>query len=377
MFIGRSFLQKRNRIVPEILARHFLVYCFTPSSGDANRMRRQGVLSDIDIGGRKQSGGVSLVRHPALFERNLTLLFMPLVGISLARTRPDVIVMNGYFSLTGLVVGLFCSLTRRPLIAIVALNPTLPYSRRKLLIYRVLLSMTARVVVLTENARKRMVSEVGLPATKVFVTQEAGVRPRAEPPVDSREVRLLYAGRLVPQKGLRYLFDAVRELRQDGVSVDTTVVGEGPLFASLERFAREKGLTNVRLVGFVRRDELDRIYSESNVFVYPSCRTRNWEEQFGYSVLEAMAKGNAVIATRCGALPEVIGEAGLYVPEKSYPALVETIRRLALDKDLLLSLRRKAAQRAMNWSLESVSEKWLLLIRATIPERRGKTRISP
>lgn len=70
-----------------------------------------------------------------------------------------------------------------------------------------------------------------------------------------------------------------------------------------------------------------------DVTAVPSLTTASWKEQFGRSVVESMACGVPVVASDSGSLPEVIGGAGLVVPEKSSSALAKVLQRLAQNPD--------------------------------------------
>lgn len=139
-------------------------------------------------------------------------------------------------------------------------------------------------------------------------------------------------GRLVPQKGHRYLIEAVRRMASAGEDVALAIVGEGPLLGRLEEqvAAAELG-RRVFFIGF-RRDIPD-LLAAFDVFVLPSL----WEG-FGLVLLEAMAARRAIVASRVSAIPEVVedGVSGVLVPPADPKALAEA----------LLALRHDAARRA-------------------------------
>jgi len=84
-----------------------------------------------------------------------------------------------------------------------------------------------------------------------------------------------------------------------------------------KKFFEENGLKKfVDFKGYVNEEELKKCFEISDVIVYPSIKMKNWEEQFGYSVLEGMSNGLASIVTDCGSLPELVGDAGIIVPQK-------------------------------------------------------------
>ena len=144
-----------------------------------------------------------------------------------------------------------------------------------------------------------------------------------------------YAGRLVPEKGLGTLLDARR--RVPGVMLH--LAGDGPL---ADVIGRER---DTRLLGTLPRSELGRFWSGIDALVIPSLTTRKWAEQFGRVIVEAMAAGTPVIGSSSGAIPEVIGDAGLVVPEGDAAALAVAIRTLRDDPELRRDLITRGVER--------------------------------
>ena len=135
--------------------------------------------------------------------------------------------------------------------------------------------------------------------------------------------RLVAAGgRLTPEKGFHDLLEAADALPAD---VDLVVVGDGPERARLESLrARLRTGARMRLAG-QRSDAADCV-AAADVCVVPS----RWEEAFCLAAAEALARGRPLVATRVGAIPELVRDevTGLLVPPASPPALAGAIRRL-------------------------------------------------
>jgi glycosyltransferase involved in cell wall biosynthesis len=81
--------------------------------------------------------------------------------------------------------------------------------------------------------------------------------------------------------------------------------------------------------------------------VVPSLTRGNWKEQFGRVIVEAMACGVPVIGSSSGAIPDVIGDAGLIVPEGDVRALADGLRRLMHDPDLRRRMGGQGRQRVL------------------------------
>jgi glycosyltransferase involved in cell wall biosynthesis len=105
-------------------------------------------------------------------------------------------------------------------------------------------------------------------------------------------------------------------------------------------------LPSVRMPGY---------YQGLDALVVPSLTRGNWKEQFGRVIVEAMACGVPVIGSSSGAIPDVIGEAGLIVPEGDVRALADGLRRLAHHPDL----RRRMAERGRQRVLERYTQAYV------------------
>lgn len=141
-----------------------------------------------------------------------------------------------------------------------------------------------------------------------------------------------YAGRLVEEKGLMDLLEALPFCDQ---SVSLLLVGSGDFREKLEKRAHELSLsTRLRFTGSVAGAELPVLMNAMNVFALPSRTTPRWKEQFGRVIIEANSCLVPVIGSSSGAIPDVIGDAGLVFPEGDARALANAIETLRLDPEL-------------------------------------------
>jgi glycosyltransferase involved in cell wall biosynthesis len=136
-----------------------------------------------------------------------------------------------------------------------------------------------------------------------------------------------YAGRLVPEKGVDLLLEAAAELPG---AWRVEVLGSGPEQARLEALAARLGVADrVRFTAWMPSDQMPDFYRRISALVIPSRTRPNWKEQFGRVIIEAMACGTPVIGADSGAIPEVIGQAGLVFPEDDRASLRDAIEKLA------------------------------------------------
>jgi glycosyltransferase involved in cell wall biosynthesis len=148
-----------------------------------------------------------------------------------------------------------------------------------------------------------------------------------------------YAGRLVEEKGVDLLLEAASGL-PGGWRLD--VLGSGPAQAELETLAGRLGIANrVTYTAWTSSDRMPDFYRRVDVLAVPSRTRPNWKEQFGRVIVEAMACGTPVVGSDSGAIPEVIGEAGLVFPEDGEEALRGALARLMEDTALWARLSAK------------------------------------
>ena len=154
-----------------------------------------------------------------------------------------------------------------------------------------------------------------------------------------------YAGRLVPEKGLRVLMNALDIFKGQ---FDLLVVGSG----EMEDELRVWGSTlptgkNLHLHKSVPHAQIPEFMQAMDVFVLPSLTTSHWKEQFGHVLIEAMACEVAVIGSNSAEIPNVIGSSGIVVPEGDSNRLCDALQQLSENKPERLDLANKGRLRAV------------------------------
>ena len=148
---------------------------------------------------------------------------------------------------------------------------------------------------------------------------------------------VLFVGRLVERKGVRYLIDAVQRMAPER-RARLVIIGDGPERKRLEDQVRRAGLEGrVEVRGRVSDRELRQAYADSNVFVLPAIvDTRGDTEGLGVVLLEAMVYRIPVVASDLGGITDIVthGETGLLVPPADAAALGAALERLAADPAL-------------------------------------------
>ena len=161
------------------------------------------------------------------------------------------------------------------------------------------------------------------------------------------DVVVLYAGRLLREKGLVPLVDAFTALRA-GVRVGTMLVlaGDGPERGRIVEAAHALGIGDrVKLVPWVARERVPHLLAAADVYAMPSLPTPYWEEQLGFSMIEAMAAGLPVLGTDGGCIPEILGGTGVLAPPYQRRALAAALETLVTDEGLRARLGAAARAR--------------------------------
>lgn len=166
--------------------------------------------------------------------------------------------------------------------------------------------------------------------------------PAAEQP--ARPFTVGFIGRLVAEKGLWVLLQALADLP----AARGILIGSGPLQPAVQAWLTAHGLTErIHLAGAVPHAAVPARLRELDVLVLPSLAGRRWTEQFGHVLIEAMASGVPVVGSDAGAIPEVIGPAGLVTPAGDAAALRTALERLQADPALRLNLAAAGRARVL------------------------------
>jgi Glycosyltransferase len=178
------------------------------------------------------------------------------------------------------------------------------------------------------------VERLGCPREKLrlmrTVLPEIPFRQRHPPPDGAWKI--VQAARLVAKKGLPTALRAFAEFVRRFPDATFTIAGEGPMEEDLRRLVQELGLSErVRFAGFLEQDALQRLFRESHIFLHPSETAGGDVEGVPNALLEAMAGGLPVVATRHGGIPEVVtdGETGLLCEERDAAGVAAALLRLA------------------------------------------------
>jgi glycosyltransferase involved in cell wall biosynthesis len=226
-----------------------------------------------------------------------------------------------------------------------------------------LISRYDRLVAVSEGIQSEFLTR-GFSKDRVRVIPN-GIPTRVITPRSERQpsapLRLLYLGRLVEGKDIHLLIEAVRRLTGQGHSLELIIAGDGPRREELEQQAAAGGLVPgiVRFLGFVGQPE--GLLAEADMFVLPS-----QHEGVPISILEAMAFGLPIIASRVGGVPSVVrdGKEALLIQPGSQDGLDEALGKLVVDASLRTGLGRCARERfEASWTADVMADAYSDLYR--------------
>jgi glycosyltransferase involved in cell wall biosynthesis len=155
-------------------------------------------------------------------------------------------------------------------------------------------------------------------------------------------IHVMAAAFLIKDKGVDHL---IRAMSSPALArARLTVVGDGPEIEAIKFLSQRLGIAE-RTVFLGLRTDLHLLLRDVDVFVHPAV----WHEAFGLTIVEAMAAGCPVVASRIGAIPELVveGETGFVVPAGDSAAIAQALERLAADPSLRARLGTAARRRAV------------------------------
>jgi glycosyltransferase involved in cell wall biosynthesis len=186
----------------------------------------------------------------------------------------------------------------------------------------------------------------GVPAAAIQVIPNGVDTFFFSPPADAqRDDTILYVGSLIERKGLHYLLRALPQVLQAFPGYRLLLAGEGPQEAILKQAAAQLGIaSHVSFLGFQSQEQVRNLLQRARVLALPSV-----EEGLGVVLLEALACGTPIVASRTGGIPDVVtADVGLLVPPADSPQLAEALTCILADPPRWEGLSRCARQRAIS-----------------------------
>lgn len=180
---------------------------------------------------------------------------------------------------------------------------------------------------------------------------------------------ILYVGRLAEKKGVTYLIEAMKT-----IDAKLVIVGDGTLKTSLQEQAKPQG-KKIIFLGSKTHEELKEIYASADVFVAPSVTAKDGDQEgFGLVMLEAMASGLPVIASRSGGIVQLIEDQinGILCEEKNVEQLSDAINLVLKDNQLYERLSQASLATVAKYDYRVIAKKYSDLIETKVFHNNGK-----
>jgi glycogen(starch) synthase len=179
----------------------------------------------------------------------------------------------------------------------------------------------------------------------------------------SRDKTIVFVGRLVSDKGVDLLLQALKLLQHDGFSPDLMIVGGGPGEGNLHALSAQLGLDRqVTFAGQQSGTALAQTLNRHRVLAVPS----RWAEPFGVVALEGIACGCVVVGSQDGGLKEAIGPCGLTFENGKVDQLAAQLRRLINEPETRADLLKNAPDHLANFRSEVTAAAYLRIMRKMI-----------
>jgi len=227
-----------------------------------------------------------------------------------------------------------------------------------------ILQNSCRIIAISEHTKKDIIKYFAIPNEKIRVVPLAAERRFFQKWTTSDILRirsrfglpenfLLYVGGIDPRKNVRLIFKALKLLLEENPTKCPLLAFAGDIahqreYQQLMKSLQTLGIEDrIKFLGYIPNEELPLLYQASTMFIYPSRY-----EGFGLPVLQAMAARTPVITTKLSSIPEVAGDAALYIDPDNPVELARAIKEILSNHDLRLSLINSGMKRAAAFSWE-------------------------
>jgi glycosyltransferase involved in cell wall biosynthesis len=219
---------------------------------------------------------------------------------------------------------------------------------------------TAGKIIAVSNQTKRDIEKIFTVAPeKVKVVYNGNSLKESAPRAISNKPYLLFVGTLEPRKNILSILDAFERVRNKGIFFHLYLIGKVGWSSSkiLEKIASHPFSADISRLSYVDSESIVSFYREAFCLLFPSLY-----EGFGLPVVEAMSMGCPVIATALASIPEVGGDACLYVKQDP-ESIAEGIVKLYEDEELRRALGAKGLQQARKFSWKTCADETLEVLK--------------
>ena len=357
---GHTYVLRINQQKLDVLARRCSALGLLVPSRWCN-------LNGLDGGGsfKPERGYESFAMLPAPVLRAghmASFLFEP---VALARAwtsfRPDIVhVDQEVYSLASAQLALAAKAARCKLVVFGWENLDRPLHPSQWVARETVLAL-ADAIVCGSSEGASLVARWGF-RRRIEVIPQLGVDPdlfRAGRRRSGGPFNIGFVGRLVREKGVDLLLEALAMLVRNGLDVRATICGAGSMAGQLRLLAASLGVAGrVEWTGATPHERIPAIMQRLDALVLPSRQAPRWKEQFGHVLIEAMSMGIPVVGSSSGAIAEVIGRRDLVFPEEDARRLAHILDRLIRRPDWRREVESWGSVRvAQHYTHEKIAER--------------------
>ncbi len=320
---------------------------------------------------RKEGGGlpITLQRHPYVFAQ--VVPFALVHALAIAQCARDCDIIHAHWTLSAACACLGRAIHGRPVLATLQGSDVFRVGKHPLgaWLTRQILLRCDGITALT-RALVSSVAEMGLrPDPILVIPNGVDTRSFAPVPAELRDDTVLFVGSLIERKGPKYLLAAMKRVLAVLPSYQLVVVGEGPQHEMLRNLAESLDIAqHVVFMGFQSQDQVRVQMQRARLLVLPSL-----EEGQGVVLLEALACGTPVVASRVDGIPEVVtDDVGVLVPPADPEALSEAILSILTRPERWGAMSRSARERAAeHYDWGRLADQYLMAYKSLLRRGRG------
>jgi glycosyltransferase involved in cell wall biosynthesis len=322
---------------------------------------------------RREGGGLPIIWRKYPWARALFLPFGLVHTAAIARHARDCDLVHAQWTLSAAAARLGRPMHRRPIVATLQGSDIFQAARSPLgaRFTRYAIGRCEGLTVLS-TALAQATQAAGIPAGRIRIIPNGVATDQWTPPPDGeRADELLYVGSFIERKGVRHLLGAAPDLLQRLPGYRLVLIGDGPQEAELREMAARSGFAEqIEFRGFLPQEEVRAAMQRARVFILPSL-----EEGLGVVLLEALACGTPIVASRVDGIVDVVtDDVGVLAPPSDPEQLGAGVLQVLASTEHWREFSRAARVRAVeHYDWDHIARQFVTLYRSIVAASHSRT----